>query len=638
MHSPISTGHLPPIRRVRTLVEEAHSRFLNMSSRHQINALIFIIGVSALLLNSCSLRPPIREGERAVLFHRKNPEFYDPARLTRENRDLLERMGLIRLYRKNPDLAISRVSEAQSKVPARLHRFLLSEMLIDQAAGEDDWRNALGYRLEAGRLAWLQIAADREDDPVFRNVYNFTCGEVLLALQSKAQWEKEVVVPGIGGRELRLRSDLRGKNLIDPRNWNEIWLAEDWEFSRMRKLNRIIVPGIGAPLVGYMDHENAEKQGYEFVSPVGLSAPFTAVVRSAAGTGDFELAIYDSDVVTRVRMDGREYPLQIDYTAPIALLAKFQPYTAVGLRGFLRPQRFLDRMGLFHIDRYDPERIPLVFVHGLMSSPGVWLETINALRADPEIRRKYQVVLFYYPNGLPILFNASGLRESLAEYSRRHDPDRDRPNFRKIVLVGHSMGSILANAQVRSSNGVIENFVFRRPIEQLADMTPEEKEHVKRLVRYRANPDVTRTVFIAGPHRGSPFATNIIGRIGSRLISFPFDLILPGKSLTADLTPQARRILHSRPNSVSSLAPNSPVLDLILQQPVKRHLHVHSIIGRLNPNIPLEESSDGIVPYPSAHLAGVDSEVVVTAEHTATVSRPDTIAELRRILSEHAEK
>src|SRR5207248_11392471 len=88
------------------------------------------------------------------------------------------------------------------------------------------------------------------------------------------------------------------------------------------------------------------------------------------------------------------------------------------------------------------DRIPLVFVHGLVSSPFTWVETINGLQADPEIRKHYQFWAFAYPTGNPILYSALRLREELAK------ADKLYPNHRPYVVVGHSMGGILAQAQV----------------------------------------------------------------------------------------------------------------------------------------------------------------------------------------------
>ena len=54
-------------------------------------------------------------------------------------------------------------------------------------------------------------------------------------------------------------------------------------------------------------------------------------------------------------------------------------------------------------------------VHGLQSTPVAFAGLVNALRADPEIRSKYQFWQFYYASGTPVLVNAAALRDNLAE-------------------------------------------------------------------------------------------------------------------------------------------------------------------------------------------------------------------------------
>ena len=49
---------------------------------------------------------------------------------------------------------------------------------------------------------------------------------------------------------------------------------------------------------------------------------------------------------------------------------------------------------------------------------------------------------------------------------------------------------------------------------------------------------------------------------------------------------------------------------------------------------PFENLNDGVVAYKSAHIDGVESELVVRSSHS-TQAVPETIEEVRRILREH---
>ena len=51
---------------------------------------------------------------------------------------------------------------------------------------------------------------------------------------------------------------------------------------------------------------------------------------------------------------------------------------------------------------------------------------------------------------------------------------------------------------------------------------------------------------------------------------------------------------------------------------------------------PLESAGDGVVKYQSAHIAGVESELIVNSPHSGMQSMPQTIEEVRRTLLAHA--
>jgi hypothetical protein len=61
----------------------------------------------------------------------------------------------------------------------------------------------------------------------------------------------------------------------------------------------------------------------------------------------------------------------------------------------------------------------------------------------------------------------------------------------------------------------------------------------------------------------------------------------------------------------------------------------HSIIA-VDDDEPLAESGDGVVKYASAHIEGVESELVVRSPHSGMQAEPATVEEVRRILLEHS--
>ena len=84
---------------------------------------------------------------------------------------------------------------------------------------------------------------------------------------------------------------------------------------------------------------------------------------------------------------------------------------------------------------------------------------------------------------------------------------------------------------------------------------------------------------------------------------------------------------------------------LLVNRPRPPDVIFHSIIGIAPPHNPLlevtsalgdaGERSDGAVPYSSAHLDDVESEIVVPADHNEVHQHPRAVEEVRRILFEH---
>ena len=69
--------------------------------------------------------------------------------------------------------------------------------------------------------------------------------------------------------------------------------------------------------------------------------------------------------------------------------------------------------------------------------------------------------------------------------------------------------------------------------------------------------------------------------------------------------------------------------------PVAPGIPTHSIIA-VDGDGPPEDGTDGVVAYRSAHIEGVESELIVRSAHSCQAN-PNTVAEVRRILLLHAE-
>ncbi len=86
------------------------------------------------------------------------------------------------------------------------------------------------------------------------------------------------------------------------------------------------------------------------------------------------------------------------------------------------------------------------------------------------------------------------------------------------------------------------------------------------------------------------------------------------------------------PNSIDQLSPASRITAEFLNKPLNPSVGFHSVIARKKPKEPLLESSDGIVSYTSAHLDGVESEIVIDGSPHGVHQTEEGIREIMRIL------
>jgi pimeloyl-ACP methyl ester carboxylesterase len=105
-----------------------------------------------------------------------------------------------------------------------------------------------------------------------------------------------------------------------------------------------------------------------------------------------------------------------------------------GKLGMWKPNEFVVRglHGLYFLEEYDPDRIPVVFVHGIGGTPRNFTNLIAGLD-----KKRYQAWTFYYPSGLDLSDLGAYLANLLRVARARFQPE-------KIALVAHSMGGLVA--------------------------------------------------------------------------------------------------------------------------------------------------------------------------------------------------
>jgi pimeloyl-ACP methyl ester carboxylesterase len=391
--------------------------------------------------------------------------------------------------------------------------------------------------------------------------------------------------------------------------------------------------GKGTPLVVYA--KNPEHTLEERHYPTsGITLGITAVKESRPGQVPL-LKLYDSFDPAVVRSAAGPDPIAANYTATLAVLySHTRKVAGSAFASFIRPDDPRFATGIYLIHPYDPNKIPILFIHGLLGSPISWQNLTNDLCSDPKVLEHYQPWFFLYPTGQPMLESAAQLREDLQATQRLFDPSGRAVPSHHVVIVAHSMGGLLAHTLVSDSGAALWNVFATKPLSSLK-LSADEKDFVLKYFFFQHQASIDRVIFLSVPHRGSVLASGIVGSIGNRIIRHSKSPARAMKELAAQypgiLDPYFARVnARGGPTSLFSIAPN-PLLNGLADLPIK--VPFHSIIGHLGP-VQGPHSTDGLVEYYSAHLAGAESEKIIPAGHYL-MDHPETVAEIKRILEEN---
>jgi pimeloyl-ACP methyl ester carboxylesterase len=400
--------------------------------------------------------------------------------------------------------------------------------------------------------------------------------------------------------------------------------------------------GMGVPLIALSDKEYSIKKAkaidknlygmYDAPSPATV---FLRISKKDKHTFDGCLEFYDPYKVSSLMINGKEAPLEVDITTPLGYLTRRGPSYS-GFAALANPQNMHISEGLYFMTPYDKDKIPLVIVHGLMSEPRTWVQMLNTLMNNKKIREHYQVWFFAYPTGFPILLSCHKLRTALLKAQKVLDPDKNDPNFSKMVIIGHSMGGLLTRIMVQDSGKEIEKIIFTKPIKDL-DVKPETKAMLTKTLVFKTLPFVERVIFMSTPHRGAAMTHWPIMKMAVKFITLPLDIVDKmvdiGDSSDVKEGVVGKKALKNL-QGVDGLDPKNKVMRHLVDVPIQAKYH--SVIGNEEKADEIG-GTDGIVTYRSAHLDGAESEVIIKSGHNVQKT-PAGIKEIRRILLEHLEE
>jgi pimeloyl-ACP methyl ester carboxylesterase len=510
-----------------------------------------------------------------------------------------------------------------------------------QQAGEPGLLPAVGCPLPAATPLTPRDAFD----PRFRlacNLYNAGLAQCLRTAQKVGRLDPRCALSlpaGSGGEDVVpvVHSGFAWKSS----EFGPLAFCEDYQVVGLANLYRDY--GLGVPLIGSLVSDSGVDQNYYATK---LRFPVTALIRFDGGLADLDrpnaarLELYNPRTIQAARLGRHTVPIESDLTTPLAKFLDQYPAETLAWTGFFRADKVRGQTGVKFLEPYQPGKIPVLLVHGLLSSPVTWAPMFNDLQADPVLRERFQFWVYFYPTGDPYLATAADLRKRLDAIRKDLDPEGHDPALDQLVLVGHSMGGLISHLQTVPGGDDFWKLVSDEPIQQVNAKEPV-KEELQETFYFRPRMDVKRVVFLGTPHRGSRLSPSFPARLAQRFIRAPKDLITEANDVTA-LNPALK--YRQLPNSVDLLAPDAPALLVLADRPRPPGVHYHSVVG-VAPKCSAvverwlagdHEPGDGVVPVRSAHFEGAESELIVPADHFHIHQHPLAVREVRRILLEHA--
>ena len=371
-----------------------------------------------------------------------------------------------------------------------------------------------------------------------------------------------------------------------------------------------------------------------------LAATITAQPKSATNIEDiltkseFELKAFDPYKYEKVTMAGKTYPLAGNFSTPYGLWLAQNNLGKAAYLTLIDRDNHLTMPHLYMLEPYKPKKKVIVLVHGLASSPEAWIRLTNDIMGDAVLRENFQVWQVFYSTNMPIIESRFQIYALLNQAFAQ--VDSTAPAKKDAVLIGHSMGGIIARLLVSDAD------VTKKALAMMNNRQLNKYQKLpiisQRLV-IKDIPNFSRAIFLATPHKGTDYADRWFTKAARKIIRIPgaFLSAITDSIQTQDLDVKEllTQIDHGLiQNGPSDLSHQSKFMELTKDINPRKGLMFHSIMGNITDSDDLNIISDDVVTYQSAHLDGAVSEKIIKGGHSIQET-PEAILELRRILRLH---
>ncbi|MDD3886696.1 MAG: hypothetical protein PHI35_07485 [Victivallaceae bacterium] len=344
-----------------------------------------------------------------------------------ETANIMANFLLTQSYEDDPQEFIMRFQTIFANEPMPEYLAALADSALSIGISQsNDPDSAVRYFLSAAIYSYAYlVGADRPAEEPYSDIrmrliriYNVATGEVFDYLRRRHMHLTEgYSLTAVGGQRITFR--LPEFDIPVRRDQiGDIQLCSGYRPLNLTHISRRF--GIGEPVIAEVCNTVSSgdiRFADNLTIPLTLTIGFGWVDREN-GKLDARMFFTDSRNRDAVEVGHYSMPLQLDYSTPLAYMVR-NPLPFGYLEYMLRPDKTRAMQGLYLFEPYRDDRIPVVFVHGLMSDTRTWMQMINTLWNTPDIRRNYQFCGFTYSSGNPVLLSAKMLRDDLAEARRQ---------------------------------------------------------------------------------------------------------------------------------------------------------------------------------------------------------------------------
>ncbi len=546
---------------------------------------------------------------------------------------------------------ISLLAKHQSEEKQKINQQNYDQCLDQQMAMLDkSIRYSYAYLFNTERQPQDRIFNNRQVQ--IRDFYNQSLAKMITTYSLRHKNQKVSKQIQIG--ESRYSINFDGYPQLAQLDIENLLSSYNLNFSGLRSINRR--DGFGAEFVAILPETKKSEENKYIVDPehyaykggvnpnihqprylsvsIAAQPQSSESIQSILHDPNFQLKVYDPYSIEKVKVGGKEYPLAANFSAPYGLwLAENNLGIAAYLSLIDRDQR-LTMPHLYMLEPYNPNKKVIVLVHGLASSPEAWIRLTNDIMGDNVLRENYQVWQVFYSTNMPILESRFQINAIINQTFKTIDPNSS--SAKDSVLIGHSMGGIIARLLVSDSD-------LTQPALKMLNNRKYDKfknDHIfQARLQMKPVPNFDRAIFISAPHRGTAFADRWFTLAARRIIKLPGAFLGALADSIDDRDLNAKNFLKDVghgliQNGPSDLSHNSKFTLLTKDVMPKKGMIYHSIMGNVTDSSDPNVMTDGIVPYTSSHLDGAVSEKVLKGGHSIQET-PEAVLELRRILRLH---